>query len=296
MRIINAGDRLGLLVGDGYLDVETVSNGQFLADPQAVYDHWDSFGEWAREAVARVGAGDLSPVVDEQLQATVPRPRQVFAIGVNYRSHAEETGIDPPAEPMVFTKFPSAITGPYAVIELPRGSVDFEAELVAVIGRSAYRVTEAAGWSHVAGLTIGQDLSERETQLRPPAPEQFNLGKSYPGFAPLGPCLVTPDEFVDADDLAISCCLNGEQMQKARTRELVFTIPQLVSSLSSVVHLLPGDVIFTGTPSGIGWTRDPKRLIGPDDELTTVIEGIGEMRHRFVPAPPTHPQKGLSHV
>ncbi len=252
--------------------------------------------EWARDIVATARLDEIRPVINERLHAPVPRPRQVFAIGVNYRDHAAEAGIDPPAEPMVFTKFPSAITGPYATIPLPHGSVDFEAELVAVIGRAAYQVPESAAWSHVAGLTIGQDLSERETQLRPPAPQQYNLGKSYPGFAPLGPCLVTPDEFADPDDLAIGCSLNGEQMQKARTSEFVFTIGQLVSSLSHVVALFPGDVIFTGTPGGIGWTRNPKRLIGPDDELTTVIEGIGQMRHRFIPAASTHPQKGPGNV
>jgi 2-keto-4-pentenoate hydratase/2-oxohepta-3-ene-1,7-dioic acid hydratase in catechol pathway len=291
MRIINADGRLGLLTAGGYLDVETASNGTFGADPQAVYDRWDSFSAWARETVATSRIEEIRPVIDERLQAPVPRPRQVFAIGVNYRDHAAEAGIDLPAEPMVFTKYPSAITGPYGTIALPRGSVDFEAELVAVIGPPAYRVPESGAWSYVAGLTIGQDLSERETQLRPPAPEQYSLGKSYPGFAPLGPCLVTPDEFTDPDDLAIGCTLNGEEMQKARTGEFVFTICQLVSSLSHVLQLFPGDVIFTGTPAGIGWTRNPKRLIGPGDELTTVIEGIGQMRHRFIPATSTQPHR-----
>ena len=296
MRIINTGGRLGLLTGEGYLDVATASNGAFAADPQAVFEHWGRFREWAAGALAESRTGDLLPVNEADLRAPVPRPRQVFAIGVNYRDHAAEAGIDLPLEPMVFTKFPSAITGPFDTIELPSGAVDFEAELVVVIGRTAYRVAESDAWSYVAGLTIGQDLSERDTQLRPPAPQQYNLGKSFPGFAPLGPCLVTPDEFANPDDLEIGCSLNGEEMQKARTKEFVFTISQLVSSLSNVLQLFPGDVIFTGTPSGIGWTRTPKRLIGPGDQLTTVIEGIGHMRHRFALAAPTHPQKGLSNV
>jgi 2-keto-4-pentenoate hydratase/2-oxohepta-3-ene-1,7-dioic acid hydratase in catechol pathway len=297
MRIINTGGRLGLLTGEGYLDVETASNGAFKTDPQAIYEQWGRFCDWARDAHAEARPRDILPVVESELRAPVPRPRQVFAIGVNYRDHAEEAGIDLPLEPMVFTKFPSAITGPFNTIELPGGSVDFEAELVAVIGPSAYRVAESDAWSHIAGLTIGQDLSDRDTQLRPPAPQQYNLGKSFPGFAPLGPCLVTPDEFANPDDLEIGCSLNGQEMQKARTSEFVFTISQLVSSLSSVLPLFPGDVIFTGTPSGIGWTRTPKRLIGPDDELTTSIEGIGHMRHRFALAEqPTQHQKGLSNV
>jgi len=296
MRIINIDGRLGLLAAEGYLDVETASEGVFAADPQAVFDRWDSFRDWAEQVVKDPPPGAVHPIVDERLQAPVPRPRQIFAIGLNYRDHAIEAGIDIPAAPMVFTKFASAITGPYSVIELPDGSVDFEAELVAVIGRRARRVHENDGWSHIAGLTIGQDLSERQTQLRPPAPQQYNLGKSFPGFAPLGPCLVTPDEFNNPDDLSIACQLNGEEMQKSRTGEFVFSIAQLVSSLSHVLELFPGDVIFTGTPSGIGWLRDPKRLIEQGDELVTVIEGIGEMRHTFVSAPSTPTQKGLGNA
>ena len=292
MRIINIDGRLGLLTAEGYLDVATVSKGDFPSDPQAVFEQWDSFRAWAEKVLRSPPPEAVRPIVNTRLQAPVPRPRQIFAIGVNYRDHAIEAGIDLPTDPMVFTKFPSAIAGPYSVIELPDGSVDFEAELVAVIGRRARRVHENDGWSHIAGLTIGQDLSERQTQLRPPAPQQYNLGKSFPGFAPIGPCLVTPDEFTDPDDLAIGCQLNGEEMQKSRTREFVFSISQLVASLSHVLELFPGDLIFTGTPSGIGWLRDPKRLIQPGDELVTVIEGIGEMRHTFVPAPSTPTQEG----
>ncbi|MCU1691859.1 MAG: HpcE protein [Frankiales bacterium] len=296
MRTINSAGRLGLLVDGGFVDVETVSEGAFSADPQAVYAQWDAFCSWADGVAAGIRPQDVQPVQDELLGSPVPRPPQVFAIGLNYGAHAAEAGLEAPEEPMVFTKFPSSVAGPFQTIELPKGSTDFEAELVAVISRTAHHVSEADGWSHVAGLTIGQDLSERETQLRPPAPNQYNLGKSFPGFAPMGPHLVTRDELSDPDDLAISCTLNGEVMQSARTSEMIFSVAQLVSRLSSVVVLLPGDVVFTGTPSGIGWTRDPKRLITPDDELVTSIEGLGQMRHRFTPAPLTSVQKGVSHV
>jgi 2-keto-4-pentenoate hydratase/2-oxohepta-3-ene-1,7-dioic acid hydratase in catechol pathway len=205
---------------------------------------------------------------------------------LNYRDHAQEAGLELPTSPMVFTKFPASVTGPYATIELPAGSVDFEIELVAVIGRRAYRVAERDGWSHIAGLTVGQDLSERQLQLQPPAPQQYNLAKSFAGFAPIGPCLVTPDEFPDPDDIALGCLLNGEQMQKAHTGELIFPIPALVAYLSAVLPLLPGDLILTGTPSGIGWARTPPRFIQPGDELTSYVDGIGAMRHRFTPATP----------
>ena len=202
----------------------------------------------------------------------------MFAIGLNYRGHAEEAGLDLPTTPMVFTKFPTSVTGPNDPILLPPGSVDFEAELVAVIGRRAESVSEDEAWDYVAGLTIGQDLSERDLQTRPPAPQQFSLAKSFPGFAPIGPVLVTADELANRDDLEIGCFLNGELMQKARTSDLIFPVPALVAHLSSVLPLLPGDLIFTGTPSGVGWARDPQRFLQPGDELVTYVEGIGELR------------------
>jgi 2-keto-4-pentenoate hydratase/2-oxohepta-3-ene-1,7-dioic acid hydratase in catechol pathway len=277
---MNVENRLHLLVGDRVVDVEKSSGGVFSADVQSVYDRWDEFREWAATASLPAGA----PVPANGVGAPVPQPRQVFAIGLNYRDHALESGLELPSTPMVFTKFPASVAGPYDTIELPPGSVDFEVELVAVIGRRAQRVAEAAAWDHVAGLTVGQDLSEREMQLQPPAPQQFNLAKSFTGFAPLGPCLVTPDEFDDPDNLEIGCVLNGEQMQKANTAELIFPVPALVAYLSSVLPLLPGDLIFTGTPSGIGWGRSPQRFLGPDDELTSYVGGIGVMRHHFAAA------------
>lgn len=281
MRIVNYHNRLGLLTRSGVIDVERASGGQFSADPQAIYARWDEFRVWADHDQH----SPATPLDQSALGAPVPKPGQVFAIGLNYRDHALESGLELPDTPMVFTKFPGSITGPVGVIELPSASVDFEAELVAVIGRTARHVTVDDAWNHVAGLTAGQDLSDREVQLKPPAPQQFNLGKSFAGFAPIGPELVTPDEFPDPGDLEVGCILSGEQMQKARTGDLIFSIPQIVSYLSSILPLSPGDLIFTGTPAGIGWSRTPQRLITPDDELVTHIEGIGEMRHTFRPAP-----------
>lgn len=278
MRILNLGGRAALAIEDKAVDIETASNGRFAADIQELYPRWDEFVSWA----ADFGGAPDQEVVPSALGAPVPRPPQVFAIGVNYRDHAAETGIDLPERPMVFTKFPASVTGPYDDIVLPSENVDFEVELVAVIGRRARHVAAADGWSYVAGLTAGQDLSERAVQLAGPAPQQYNIGKSFEGFAPIGPVLVTPDEFDDRDDIEVSCELSGEQMQHSRTREFVFTIPELVASLSSVLPLLPGDLIFTGTPGGVGWLRQPRRTIAPGEELVTRIGGIGEMRNRFV--------------
>lgn len=283
MRLVNAAGRLILMLEDDRgIDIETASGGRFKADPQAVYDVWDEFREWA---AGNHGVDGTIAVDDDALGAPVPRPRQVFGIGLNYRAHAAEAGVELPEAPMVFTKFPSSVTGPRGVIDLPEGSVDFEVELVAVMGRIAAGVRAEEAWSYVAGLTVGQDLSERELQIAGPPPQQVNMAKSFAGFGPIGPMLVTPDEFDDPNDIEISCSLNGALVQKTRTADMIFAIPQLVEYLSSVVTLYPGDLIFTGTPSGVGFARQPKLLIGPGDNLVTVADSIGEMRHTFRSAP-----------
>lgn len=181
MRIANLDHRLVLLVGDGAVDVATTSSGRFTSDPQAVYADWDAFTAWA----ATVDATTAQAYDPTRLGAPTPAPGQIFAVGLNYADHAGESGLALPAEPAVFTKFVSSITGPDATVELPTATVDWEVELVVVIGRPAYRVGAARAWEHVAGLTIGQDLSERTRQLVPPAP-QFSLGKSFPGFSRSG--------------------------------------------------------------------------------------------------------------
>jgi len=245
-----------------------------------VYERWEEFREWA----LGYSGGPDRMITDTHVGPPVPRPTQVFAIGLNYRDHAAEAGLELPDRPMVFTKFPASVTGPYGEIALPSDAVDYEAELVAVIGKPTRNVAVADAWAHVAGLTAGQDLSEREVQLAGPPPQQYNMGKSFAGFAPIGPALVTPDELTDPDDIELGCQLSGVQMQKARTGEFVFSIPELVSYLSGILPLFPGDLIFTGTPSGIGWTRDPRRTIAPGDELITHVAGIGAMRHTFTAA------------
>jgi 2-keto-4-pentenoate hydratase/2-oxohepta-3-ene-1,7-dioic acid hydratase in catechol pathway len=204
----------------------------------------------------------------------------VFGIGLNYRSHAAEAGMEVPTVPATFTKFPASITGPNASVELPNGTVDWEVELVAVVARRADRVAANDAWSHIAGLTVGQDLSDRTLQFA--AGGQFSLGKSYRGFAPLGPWLVTPDELDDPDDLALGCSIDGETVQDARTSDLVFGVPQLIAELSAVVPLLPGDIIFTGTPGGVGFTRRPPRYLKPGQTLDSWVEGVGSIRTRFV--------------
>jgi 2-keto-4-pentenoate hydratase/2-oxohepta-3-ene-1,7-dioic acid hydratase in catechol pathway len=218
----------------------------------------------------------------EELSAPVPDPRQVFAIGLNYAPHAKEAGYSLPSEPMVFTKFPSSIAGPVSTVTLPPGGhTDWEIEVVAVVGRGGRDIPEAAAWEAVAGVTLGQDLSERITQLAG-RPAQFSLGKSFAGFAPIGPWIVTPDELADPDDIVFSSSLDGVPLQSGRTSDLIFSIPQLVAHLSSVCELLPGDLIFTGTPEGIGNRLDPPRFLRAGETLVSRAEGIGEITQRFV--------------
>jgi 2-keto-4-pentenoate hydratase/2-oxohepta-3-ene-1,7-dioic acid hydratase in catechol pathway len=237
---------------------------------------WDDLVGWAGEA----SAADAT-VQSGALLAPVPRPRQVVGIALNYQLHVGESNFSAPEEPSAFTKFPSCIAGPGSDIPIASGTVDWEVELVAVMGRTAHHIPEGRGWDYVAALTVGQDISDRAVQLRPPAP-QFSLGKSFPAFGPIGPELVTVDEFDDPDDLAIDCSVNGRQVQRARTSELIFSVPELVSRLSAIITLYPGDLIFTGTPAGVGHARTPPVYLRPGDQLASTIEGIGTLHNNCV--------------
>jgi 2,4-didehydro-3-deoxy-L-rhamnonate hydrolase len=277
MRVARVSGRLSLLVGNGAVDVHAASDGRFPADPDAVFEQWDELRDWA----AARGNHGAEPYSRDQLGAPVLNPKQVFAIGLNYRDHAAESGVSVPSAPAVFTKFATCLTGPYDTVLLPSDKVDWEVELVVVIGRRAWQVSEESAWSHVAGLTVGQDLSERTVQLVGPVP-QFSLGKSYPGFGPIGPAIVTADELADPDDLSLICALDEELLQKGRTSDMVFSVSELIARLSAVCPLLPGDVIFTGTPPGVGMARTPARYLTGDTTLVSAIDGIGELRNPLI--------------
>ena len=277
MRISNVNGRLTTYVDGVAVDVADRSGGRFGPDVQAVYAEWDAFVAWGRSIGAQ-GGGAVDPL---QLDAPAPQPRQVFGIGLNYVAHALEGPWGVPEVPAVFTKYPTCIVGARHDVRIPAPTTDWEVELVVVIGRDAHQVSAADAWSHVAGLTIGQDISERTLQRAGNVP-QFGLGKSYPGFGPMGPWLVTPDEFENPDDLAISCRLDGELVQDSRTSDLVFSVSRLVEYLSAVVPLLAGDVIFTGTPSGVGAARKPPRFLQPGETLVSTIEGIGSLTTQLV--------------
>lgn len=277
MKLANHGGRAVLVLGDTVADVATVSDGRLGPDLRSVYDRWPEL-----VALAGTVTEGTGPYDEVALRRPVPEPRQVFAIGLNYRSHAEESGMAVPEVPAVFTKFPACLAGPFDDVEVAGDRVDWEVELVVVVGRRADRVAEAEGWDHVAGLTVGQDISDRALQFA--AGAQFSLGKSRRGFGPMGPWVVTPDELADPDDLALGCSVNDEVVQSDRTSGLVFGVPRLIAELSAVVSLLPGDVIFTGTPAGVGFIRNPPRCLRPGDVLETWVEGVGRLRNRIVRA------------
>jgi 2,4-diketo-3-deoxy-L-fuconate hydrolase len=232
MRIANHDNRLVLLLWgeDGRergLDVERASDSRFAADPQAIYERWDDFRDWAVEAGTRMEA--TVAIRRDLLGPPVPRPRQVFAIGLNYHDHAAESNMTGSAVPPTFTKFPTCLTGPYATVVLPPGNVDWEVELVAVMGRAAHQLP-------------------------------------------------------DPNDLVIGCELDGEILQKGRTSQMIFNVPRLIAHLSSVVTLLPGDIIFTGTPSGVGQARTPQRFLKPGRTLVSSIQGVGQIETTFTAA------------
>jgi 2-keto-4-pentenoate hydratase/2-oxohepta-3-ene-1,7-dioic acid hydratase in catechol pathway len=275
VKLANVGGRAALVLDDAVADLATASDGRFGPDPMDGFLRWDEVVEWAARPPSATGVLDVT-----QLGCPVPRPRQVFGIGLNYRSHAEESGMAIPDVPATFTKFPASLAGPFDDVEVIGSTVDWEVELVVVIGRQADHVVEADAWDHVAGLTVGQDISDRTLQFA--AGAQFSLGKSRRGYGPMGPWVVTPDELPDRDDVRLWCSVDDEIVQDARTSDLIFDVPRLVAELSAVLSLWPGDVIFTGTPAGVGATRNPARFLQPGQVLESSIAGIGTIRNRCV--------------
>jgi len=279
MRIASVDGRLKVVRDGGAIDVEQASGGKFSSDPALAYPRFGELSKWAATA------GSAEEPFDAALASCpVPSPTQIFAIGLNYSDHAAESGMEKPTSPVVFSKFQSSLAGATSKVVLPAGSVDWEVEVVAVIGAVAASVPVERGWEHVAGLSIGQDLSERELQRSGPAP-QFSLAKSFRGFSPVGPCVVTPDEFDDPDDLELGCEVNGVVMQKGRTRDMIFSISEIVSYLSRIVTLFPGDLVFTGTPAGVGMGRTPPVYLKAGDVLESWVVGIGSISQTFVGGP-----------
>jgi acylpyruvate hydrolase len=224
--------------------------------------------------------GERVPLAGADLAPTV-RPTKVFCVGWNYRSHIEEMGREFPDHPTLFIKFPDTLTGPYDDLVVPKMSsaVDWEVELGVVIGVPARRVDEAEAAACIAGYTVVNDISMRDWQFRTP---QWDQGKNFEASTPVGPFLVTGDEIGDAADLEVTCRVDGQTMQSARTCDLLFNPAAIVSYASHFTTLRPGDLIATGTPAGVGAGRDPKVFLVPGQVLETAIEGIGACRNLMV--------------
>jgi len=281
VRLANVGGRASLLIDGRVVDVEQASAGRFTADPMAALRAWDAFAGWARSVWPDASAAALD---EAKLGPPVPRPSKVFGIAINYREHASEAGLEVPETPVVFTKFPSCLVGPRAEVVLSSDYVDWEVELVVVIGRGGRGIAEARALDYVAGFCVGQDISDRKLQFRD-KPPQFSLGKSADTFGPTGPAVVSLDAFADPNDLALGCEVAGERMQAGRTSDMIFPVPVLIAFLSSLCTLEPGDLIFTGTPAGVGSRRTPRRYLAPGDVIVSTIEGIGTLVNRCVAGP-----------
>lgn len=273
MRIVNLDGRLGLDVEGRFIDLEARSKGRFCSDPMSLFSAWEEIRSWAADQTAEEG----DPPIDAQrLGPPVPNPSQVFAIGLNYKDHAEEAGLPMPKSPMVFTKFPSSLAGPNASVPLTSDRVDWEVELVVVMGREADGVSASRAWEYVAGFCVGQDISDRRLQFSD-KPPQFSLGKSATAFGPIGPALVSHGDFENPDALILRCWVAGELMQESTTGNLIFSVSELIEYISRYCVLRPGDLIFTGTPGGVGSVRDPRRYLEVGESIESEIEGIGRL-------------------
>ncbi len=261
-----------------------------VLDGESVIDVWDLLGDGEatslRELLAADRVGDVSAVLEDaanvervpeaKLLPPIPDPQKIICIGLNYRAHAAEAGLDEPPIPVVFGKWTNALAAPGATVTLPLASdkVDYEAEVAFVIGKAASNVVAGDALAHVAGYTLLNDLSARDLQFATP---QWMAGKVFDGAAPCGPALVTPDEAGPHDDIGIALNLNDEEMQSSSTADLIFGVPALIEHLSGLMTLVPGDIVSTGTPSGVGSVRDPRVWLADGDVTVVSSPTLGEL-------------------
>lgn len=266
-----AGTSAARLEGEQAILLPHIDVGRLLADPT-----------W-REAAA--GPGKAIPAASADVATLVPHPNKIICLGLNYATHIAEMGRPTPTYPTLFAKYDGALIGPRDDIRSPAVSdqLDWEAELGVVIGRPGRSIPEAAALDYVAGYTVVNDVTVRDWQHRT---GEFLSGKTFEATTPVGPVLVTPDELPPgAAGLDISCRVDGHVMQKSTTADLLFDVATIISYVSTIITLLPGDLIATGTPGGVGAGRDPQVFLTPGQELVTTIDGIGELRNRVVGEP-----------
>jgi 2-keto-4-pentenoate hydratase/2-oxohepta-3-ene-1,7-dioic acid hydratase in catechol pathway len=277
--------RPGIAVGEQLLDAAGLASGADVpavgsvralleAGPEA----WSAYGQAAETAAV---AGDGVPLATATLRAPVEDPDKIICLGLNYRDHADEAGLPLPATPMLFAKYRNSLVGPRAPIVLPAVSeaVDYEAELAVVIGRPAKDVSADAALEHVAGVMALNDVTARDVQH---ATSQWTAGKAIDTFAPCGPALVLLDEIDDIQALRVSARVNGQTVQDGTTADMIFAVAETIAFISTLMTLVPGDIIATGTPAGVGFSRDPKVLLHEGDVAEVEIERVGTLRNPVV--------------
>ncbi|WP_438296367.1 fumarylacetoacetate hydrolase family protein [Sporosarcina sp. FA15] len=289
--------RLGVLQEDSVLDLKALhelyseEDSTFLIDMEQLIKMNETALPYVQELLEFYNSNEenitsISYKLSEiEISAPVSTPEKIICVGLNYMDHCLETGLEPPASPVIFSKYPNAIIGENDAIEIPVNSsqVDFEAELVVVIGKEAKRVTEEAAEEYIFGYTIMNDVSARDHQF---SDGQWVRGKTADTFAPIGPIIVTKDEVGDPHILGISLTLNDEVMQQSNTKNLIFRIPYILSYLSQSITLKPGDLIATGTPPGVGMGREPKVWLKDGDQLSIFIENIGTLTNSVIKSVP----------
>ena len=268
-----AGPRVGLVKGGHVIDAQT---------SQSIIDLIAGWDECRPALEAALAAGGGTPLETVRLLAPIPRPGKIFAIGLNYADHIAESGVETPKEQVWFTKAVTAINGPFDPVQIPKVSpfVDYEAELVAVVGQGGRHIAREKAAEHIFGYMVGNDVTERLWQHRTP---QWSLGKSFDTHAPIGPWITTADEVADPHQLGLRCLVNGETRQDSNTRHLVFDIFDQVAQLSAAMTLEPGDLIFTGTPGGVGAAMNPRRFLKAGDVVRCEIDGLGWLENPFAP-------------
>jgi 2-keto-4-pentenoate hydratase/2-oxohepta-3-ene-1,7-dioic acid hydratase in catechol pathway len=268
-----AGERAGVDTGDGVIDAAAVLGEQSASVRELIAE--DRIGELRERLESGIEGMDRIPA--PELLPPITDPEKIVCIGLNYRSHAAEAGIDPPAAPTFFAKFRNALASPGATVELPAasGKVDYEAEIAFVVGRRCKEIDSGDALDAIAGYTLLNDLSARDLQFATP---QWMPGKVFDGSAPCGPALVTSDEAGPPDRISFALDLNGERMQEAATSDLIFPIAELVARLSRLMTLEPGDIVSTGTPAGVGSVRKPRVWLKAGDEISVTSPTLGELR------------------
>ena len=275
-KLANIKGRAALLNEESFYDLEKISEGNLSHDTTNALFHLEELDELDNKLNDLEATGKIS---EAEFDAPVSFPKNCYAVGLNYRNHAEEANMTIPEVPMVFTKHTSCLVGATADVEMRSNYVDYEAELVVVIGLSGKDISKDQAWNHVAGLCVGQDISDRPAQFAS-TPPMFNLGKSFDTFGPMGPALVSPDSLSNKESLVIECKVNDEIRQNDNTDDLIFDVPTIISYLSEIVTLNTGDVIFTGTPGGVGVSQG--KFLNGGDIITTSIKGLGTLTNKCV--------------